>query len=239
MSERLQDVEGRHPVLEGAAENVNNWRALARARYEEIQRLRSRLDEEVAAHKETAVELEYALAALSRKDAELRLRKRIIDGLPMCPDHRDKFRGRCVACELERKDAALREARAVIDMLWTAIQDGDPCYLEPDRCEDYIGNAVRLTEAQDDRVLRALASEPGHEGCDYCEGTGKVARQTPNPEPCPDCGGSGKVGRVPGHEGGPDLMACMVCGERFDSEDDEQSRAHEHPGHEGGDDDSE
>lgn len=30
--------------------------------------------------------------------AQLELAKRIIDRLPLCPDHRDKVRGRCLEC---------------------------------------------------------------------------------------------------------------------------------------------
>lgn len=30
--------------------------------------------------------------------AQLALAKRIIDRLPLCPDHRDKVRGRCLEC---------------------------------------------------------------------------------------------------------------------------------------------
>ena len=39
-------------------------------------------------------------------ERQLELAKRIIDRLPLCPDHRDKVRGRCLECV----NAALLEA---------------------------------------------------------------------------------------------------------------------------------
>jgi hypothetical protein len=40
-------------------------------------------------------------AAITRLKAEVDLRKRQMDRVGLCPDHRDKFHGRCAACEKE------------------------------------------------------------------------------------------------------------------------------------------
>lgn len=38
-----------------------------------------------------------------RLEGQVSLLKRIVDRLPLCPDHRDKVRGRCCWCEMERQ----------------------------------------------------------------------------------------------------------------------------------------
>lgn len=50
------------------------------------------------------------LARFRRLEAVVALQRRIIDRLPLCPDHRDKVTGRCAECgreEAERKLAAI------------------------------------------------------------------------------------------------------------------------------------
>jgi hypothetical protein len=41
------------------------------------------------------------MSGLERLQKENALLKRIIDRLPLCPDHRDKIRARCVECDNE------------------------------------------------------------------------------------------------------------------------------------------
>lgn len=55
------------------------------------------------------------VAALERELAEARqreaLKSRVIERLPLCPDHRDKIRDRCVECDRERAVKQLADRR--------------------------------------------------------------------------------------------------------------------------------
>lgn len=43
------------------------------------------------------------MSEIERLEGQVRLLKRIIERLPLCPDHRDKVRDVCCWCEMERQ----------------------------------------------------------------------------------------------------------------------------------------
>ncbi len=53
------------------------------------------------------------MSEIERLEGQVRLLKRIVERLPLCPDHRDKVRDTCCWCEMERQQrltAGLLEA---------------------------------------------------------------------------------------------------------------------------------
>lgn len=49
----------------------------------------------------TTMTLRSAAEGIGKMQAENALLKRIVDRLPLCPDHRDKVRDRCIECDCE------------------------------------------------------------------------------------------------------------------------------------------
>lgn len=187
-----------------------------------IRALRSELEEleadEEQASKLLLVEHEARLkakAALSVMQAELRLRKRFMDRLPICPDHRDKVAGKpCVVCEGERKDAALRDLDPDQLRHWSHVVERGS-YRSPNDLDD----AFKLTDwlrKMTAIARRALAAEPGREGAVV------HAKELIVAQACDECGASCRC-----EFDGPLMLSsgCCVHGEA-DCE----------PGHEGGDD---
>ena len=65
--------------------------------------------EKVGGSSLAGIEIQRRFAALEQERKKLRLKARIVDRLPFCPDHRDKVHGKpCRECEVERLRAAIR-----------------------------------------------------------------------------------------------------------------------------------
>lgn len=66
-------------------------------------------------------------AELTRLRMELELRRNQMDRMGLCPDHRDKFHGRCAACEKEQTETkleTLREGLAALEQVMRRTSEG-------------------------------------------------------------------------------------------------------------------
>jgi hypothetical protein len=59
--------------------------------------------------------------------------------------------------EAQRLADERERLRAALGLLYGRYEHGDPCYLEPDHCDGFLGNAVRLSDAEEDGIIAALA----------------------------------------------------------------------------------
>lgn len=65
----------------------------------------------------------YLEGKVSRMSREIQLRREFMESLPLCPDHRDKVRGRgCLACREEELLLAVRMARTGTEEAWSMVE---------------------------------------------------------------------------------------------------------------------
>lgn len=101
-------------------------------------------------------------ARLDSLRAEVELRKRIIDRLPLCPDHRDTVRDCCVTCEL---DFVRRETTRTLDYVLRCCQEWLGAHPMPAEAgaplADLTHQEFLAIQTRADRARRRLANRGG------------------------------------------------------------------------------
>ena len=103
----------------------------------------------------------YAAQQTAALQKENDLRKRIIDRLPLCPDHRDKFHDVCVVCE---RDALQSEADGYHQKLCAEIERTRALRAEVERYKGYHQEALHKYEelieegSQNEATIDALVA---------------------------------------------------------------------------------
>ena len=104
------------------------------------------LEEEVASYEAMKGGVAVRIADLERENSILSLKARVVDRLPLCPDHRDKVAGKpCLQCEVERLTRQRNRAWAGLSAVGQCLPGWKPTkHMGTEDAEEYREFVARM-----------------------------------------------------------------------------------------------